>query len=686
MDATRIATAALVASTMLFQGCSRTPDCNAEGTATPRGRAVALTGPAAAYAFLAREQDRFHTGLIVYDDRDSGGAHFFPSGWMGDLTTVPEGQGKGIIDDASTENPRSGDTCVKISVSRELLKRGTQGWMGVYWQFPDGNWGRSAGLDLGRYSVPAEPVRLTFWARGSTGKELVQFLSGGVQRYADSRNPELRHRDTFGPSYPEGSMKEGLVKLSTEWRRYRIELNGEDLRNLIGAFAWVVENEVNRDGLTFFIDDVSLVFGKTGTARRLSEPRFTRSYVPRGTGEEDRYVRNVCYAYDNALLLLAYLARGNDDDKRRAKLVADAFVLAVERDRAIADGRLRNGYSTDDLLDRVKGTARLPGWWDDRSVPGPAEWREDPYTVSSDCGNMAWAMLALLGYWERVDPRPDSVYLRAATRMAEWIERNCRSDGDGYRGGLEGWPEEPEKSAQVPSPWKSTEHNIDLFVAFRRLHAATGDPKWSAASSHALRFVERMWNAEAGHFWTGTQPGTELPNPKPIPLDIHPWVIMALRDRTYARGIDWALSHCGINHPPEAPQAQGFDFKNDQRDPRDPRGIWWEGTAQMQVAFRLLGDARHADRYLASLRAFGSPPDAGGGIVATSTDQLWTGFLKNERQDDEYRWMYYRRPHVGATSWYLFAELGWNPYWSEPVTPLPAESKADTDQPGGRTP
>jgi len=91
-------------------------------------------------------------------------------------------------------------------------------------------------------------------------------------------------------------------------------------------------------------------------------------------------------------------------------------------------------------------------------------------------------------------------------------------------------------------------------------------------------------------------------------------------------------------------------------------------------------------------RAQTTPPfGQGGGIVAASRDGLTTGF----------GFQYFRRRHIGATAWNVFAQLGFNPYY-EPAGPafpppppgpwLETESlagfrvKVRIEQPGGSIP
>lgn len=50
---------------------------------------------------------------------------------------------------------------------------GSDGFAGVWWQYPEGNWGDADGLE-----VPAGVSAITFWAWGKNGGEKVEFLSG----------------------------------------------------------------------------------------------------------------------------------------------------------------------------------------------------------------------------------------------------------------------------------------------------------------------------------------------------------------------------------------------------------------------------------------------------------------------------------------------------------------------------
>ncbi len=152
----------------------------------------------------------------------SGIQPFCPSGWMGNINAID-------VDDCWEKNPHSGDTCIKCSYT----DRGK--WAGVAWQDPPNNWGDlPGGFDL------TGAKRLSFWARGETGREAVEFKIGllGVSKM-----------------FPDTARAtSGKIPLSSQWRQYTIELGGKDLQRIISGFVWVVEG--GTAPVTFYLDDI----------------------------------------------------------------------------------------------------------------------------------------------------------------------------------------------------------------------------------------------------------------------------------------------------------------------------------------------------------------------------------------------------------------------------------------------
>jgi hypothetical protein len=153
---------------------------------------------------------------------------FVPSGYMGDGEL---GNQYARVTPVAGAMCRSGNVpCIKVS-----YQRGSKGWAGVYWLHPANNWGTSPGRQI----EGAE--KITFWAAGEKGGEIVEFKAGGIL--------DKPHSDSFEVTL-------GSVALSKEWKQYEIPLAGQSLKNVVGAFAWVATADANPKGLTFYLDAI----------------------------------------------------------------------------------------------------------------------------------------------------------------------------------------------------------------------------------------------------------------------------------------------------------------------------------------------------------------------------------------------------------------------------------------------
>lgn len=173
---------------------------------------------------LTKEEKKISFPFYVYADNGSLDNHYIPSGWMGDFGGLK-------FDQASKVSPFSGDTCIRVEYKGSL-------WTGIFWQNPANNWGKipNAGIDL------SGATKLTFWARGEKGGEIIdKFQVGGING---------------GPYMDSDEAVIGPVKLSKEWTKYEIDLRGKDLSYIIGGFMFVVSGPSNPDGVVFYIDEV----------------------------------------------------------------------------------------------------------------------------------------------------------------------------------------------------------------------------------------------------------------------------------------------------------------------------------------------------------------------------------------------------------------------------------------------
>jgi len=165
--------------------------------------------------------------FVVFLDRSAKENHYIPSGWMGDYGDIK-------MNDQAADNPHSGSTSIQFVYSAK--KSQTQGWAGVYWQNPANNWGnKKGGFDL------TGMTKLTFWARGAKGGEVIQkIMIGGIKgTYPDSAAVEM-----------------GPIELTDSWKQYAVNLVGKDLSYMNGAFGWTTTADLNPEGATFYIDDI----------------------------------------------------------------------------------------------------------------------------------------------------------------------------------------------------------------------------------------------------------------------------------------------------------------------------------------------------------------------------------------------------------------------------------------------
>ncbi|MEO0096695.1 MAG: T9SS type A sorting domain-containing protein [candidate division WOR-3 bacterium] len=549
-----------------------------------------------AYFHLKEEMDKYHKTFDVYTDMDAGGNHYLPTEIMNSEAIS--------LTQTCTLGMYSGITCIKAIYFAQQAE-----WAGVGWY-------DSLGYDL----TGAETC--SFWAKGENGGEVIRFEVGG----------------------PYDSIYRSItVILSDTWQKYYIDLRGGNLRNLKRGFCFVAERTNNPSGCTFYLDDIKFDLA------RLDSLRLIHTYLPLFYRHDQKWALNQAYTYPNVLAMLAFMKRRNPDDIRRARIIGDAFVFAQNYDRFYQDGRLRNAYRTGDIKDHHTGKALLPGWWDDSL----SLWCEDKYQVGTYTGEMAWLILSWLIYDSITQERR---YLSNAIRLGNWIADSCYDSTGipGYTGGFEGFEQPPESLKKLR--WKSTEHNLDLYVAFTWLFRLTQNPIWQIRGERALNFVKAMWDSISGYFWCGTKEDGTIDTL--LVLDAQTWGLIATCDSNrYRQALVSAENNCRR----ETLGYKGFCF-SERGD-----GIWWEGTGQMICAYQFIGQYEKTDTFLNQLRIWQrlSPYGNNKGIVACHPESSYTGINRFWGP-----WYYFPRLDIGATSWYIFAENRYNPFWND-TFPLP---------------
>ena len=147
---------------------------------------------------------------------------FIPVGYMGDAKAIK-------VNPACAEKPRAGASCLKCEFASD------KGWGGVVWQNPANDWGdEGGGYDL------TGAKKLTFWARGDAGGEVVNFQFGLIPK-------DKKFSDTG-----KGALEK--VALTAEWKQYEIAVAGQDLTRIKTGFAWTTASAGKP--VVFYLDDI----------------------------------------------------------------------------------------------------------------------------------------------------------------------------------------------------------------------------------------------------------------------------------------------------------------------------------------------------------------------------------------------------------------------------------------------
>jgi hypothetical protein len=378
-------------------------------------------------------------------------------------------------------------------------------------------------------------------------------------------------------------------------------------------------------------------------------------------------LQSSAFTYDNALAICAYLTRGRFSDVARAKVIGNGLLYAQQTDPS-ADGRFRQAYFVDHA--DSNGAFVLPGF---------------SFFQGSAVGDVAWAGIALAQLFQRTR---EHKYLDGAVKAATFIETTTRDNANIPPGGYFFGNGQSNKS---------TEHNIDVYALFTILARLTGNAGWLDGAQHARTFVEAMYNATPGFFWTGTSDPTHIFFDN-IPEDVQTWSYLAFLDKDFDPSLEWVKTNLATTDTSFAFN-NGWKFTGNFRvsgetfasqsklgtvlgdNTVDPDAVWCEGTSHLVAALfarglparkdipSFHGDINTASLMLESIQvaqaSLGSGQTVGGntlvdgqGIVA-ATSPLITGFGFN--------FLPFR--HIGATSWYVMAAQMANPLQAGLRTP-----------------
>jgi len=166
-----------------------------------------------------------------------------------DALAIPAGWMSGAGAPEPFINLEAGADCpTGASCSRFTYSPGGS-WGGVYWwslecgeSGAEEAWDRvragTCGINVLEAGGFSTIYRLTFWARGERGGEVVEFKIGGTD------------------VSPKPGRSTGKVSLESDWKPYEIDLEGLDLTNAIGLFLWIATDMDNPEGATFYLDSV----------------------------------------------------------------------------------------------------------------------------------------------------------------------------------------------------------------------------------------------------------------------------------------------------------------------------------------------------------------------------------------------------------------------------------------------
>jgi hypothetical protein len=164
----------------------------------------------------------------VFDDKIH---HFSPGGYM------PGGDIRVSQSQVCETEPHRGKYCYRV-----VCDLRQDAWMGIAF-LPGGKWTPVLKIDVFEKlggAKKGDPIVLRFWARSPNGAT-VQFKVGGI--------------DEDSVQFPVASQ---WVHLTKDWRKYTLDLTGQDLSGLRAGFMWVIniDNNPRLERPEFCTDDI----------------------------------------------------------------------------------------------------------------------------------------------------------------------------------------------------------------------------------------------------------------------------------------------------------------------------------------------------------------------------------------------------------------------------------------------
>jgi hypothetical protein len=168
--------------------------------------------------------------------------YFSLTGGIGDAAFVGAVRGEALCDRERPSDAKGHCYHFEYTPRRPQVP-GTASYAALYFQYPDGNWGSEPGL-----RVESGAKRAVFYAAGKEGGEIVTFRAGGI------RDASLPCADAFS--------RELTVRLTRDFERYEIDLDGLSYDLVISPFSWKIsevlfsEDQEDVEPIGFYLDDV----------------------------------------------------------------------------------------------------------------------------------------------------------------------------------------------------------------------------------------------------------------------------------------------------------------------------------------------------------------------------------------------------------------------------------------------
>ncbi|MFH1778908.1 MAG: beta-galactosidase [Candidatus Omnitrophota bacterium] len=232
----------------------------------------------------------------VYGDRINDpngyvpkGQHFWPGGWMGDTGALTIDEGSPDPCPADGADPW---VCTKVTYSG--VATNGQNWAGIYWLYPDKNWGTDpdGGWNLSGVTY------LSFWAKGQNGGEKINFGVGGVTGTCG---------DTIQPTVKIP------VTLTNTWTQYFINLSGKDGSRVVGGFEFDTSNTLNPNGATFYVDEI--YFYNTPMPQPNQPPTATIDSITPNPANQGQAISFTGHGTDTDGSIVAYNWRSSIDSQ-----------------------------------------------------------------------------------------------------------------------------------------------------------------------------------------------------------------------------------------------------------------------------------------------------------------------------------------------------------------------------------